>query len=195
MERVQAPGELTALLAGRRSPSVFDPEHELSDRDVDRLLLAAGWAPSFGNTQPWRFVVARRGDRGHRLLIPLLSRGNAGWVPAASAVFVAAAVTDREHPDDKAPTGPYAYYDLGQAAAHVTVQAESMGLRVHQFAGFDREAFAAAAGLPAHLTVLTGIAVGRYGDPEGADEQTRLRDARPRSRRPVAELIVELPPG
>ena len=53
------------LLRERRSPSVFDPRHELSGPDLASLLEAARWSPSCGNAQPWAFVVARRGDAAH----------------------------------------------------------------------------------------------------------------------------------
>uniref|UniRef100_UPI001601DDB2 nitroreductase family protein n=1 Tax=Nocardioides pelophilus TaxID=2172019 RepID=UPI001601DDB2 len=81
---------LAEPLRSRWSPSVFDAEHRLTAEEITTLLHAAQWAPSSGNLQPWRFVVCERGDAAHRAMVPHLSRGNSGWVPRASVVFLTA---------------------------------------------------------------------------------------------------------
>lgn len=187
--RAPQPGQdrLEEPLRSRWSASVFDPTHELTDADVERLLQAARWAPSAGNSQPWRFVVATRGSLAHKVLLEHLSRGNSGWVPRASAVFLTAAqVSDADDPS--LAYSDYAVYDLGQAAAHLTVQAAEMGLHVHQFAGFDHEALTEAFGIPSHFRLMTGIAVGVHGDPSEVAEHDAARELRPRVRRPIEEI-------
>ncbi|WP_229123203.1 nitroreductase family protein [Enemella evansiae] len=37
----------------------------MSDAEVDVLLEAARRAPSAGNSQPWSFIIGRRGDAIH----------------------------------------------------------------------------------------------------------------------------------
>lgn len=182
------------LLASRWSPSVFDPDHELTRDDLEVLLTAARWAPSSGNTQPWAFLVGRRGDATHRMIVESLSRGNSGWAPRASALLVALA---RIAEDPDAPParrrgggiGTYAEYGLGQAVAHLTVQARALDLHTHQFAGFDHHLVAARAGVPAHVKVVAGIAVGRHGDPGTADPSLVEREARPRTRQPLGAFV------
>ena len=127
---------LAEPLRSRWSPSVFDDEHEVDDDQLETLLRAAQWAPSWGNSQPWRFFVARRGDTTHGVLVEHLSRGNSTWVPRAAVVLITA--TQLRPDEDGEGGGEHAAYDLGQAAAHITLQAASMGLHAHQFAGFDR---------------------------------------------------------
>lgn len=173
---------LAEPLRSRWSPSVFDATHTMSDAEVATLLEAARWAPSAGNSQPWRFVVALRGSGAHDSLVPHLARGNAGWVPRAALVLLAGVeVVDVKDPDT-------ARYDLGQAAAHVTLQARAMGLHAHQFAGFDKAACAAALGVPDSVRLMTGIAIGVRGDPAEVDERDADRELRERSRRPLAEI-------
>jgi len=171
---------------------VFDAEAELDEPTLTTLLNAARWAPSAGNTQPWRFVVLRRGSPGHAALVEHLSRGNSGWVPTASVVFLAAAQMEAdpaEGPEARQPNQDYARYDLGQAAAHLTLQARAMGLHAHQFAGFDHEGTAEALGVPAHVRVFSGIAVGVKGDPTHAAERDAEREQRPRVRRDLADVV------
>lgn len=177
---------LTPLLRDRWSPRVLDDTHELSDEDLLLLLEAARWAPSTGNSQPWSYLVGRRGDDTFARILPTLSRGNSGWVPRASAVLVSLRQV-APAPGEEPGTYAYAAHDTGQAAAHLTVQAMSRGLVVHQFAGFDHDAVAAEFGVPDHVAVTAGIAVGRLGDPATADVPERDRSAR--TRRPLADFV------
>lgn len=179
------PVDIVEPLRSRWSPSVFDATHELSDAEITRLLEAAQWAPSSGNRQPWGYLVAVRGNDAHAALVPHLSRGNSGWVPRASVVFIAVAVTAPEGEEPGDPT--YPLHDLGQASAHLTLQAKAMGLDAHQFGGFDHEAVAEALGVPARARVVAGIAVGVRGNPAEVSERDAERDHRVRSRRPLSE--------
>jgi len=75
---------LHPLLSSRWSPTTFDTEHELSDAEVEVLLEAARWAPSAGNSQPWAFIVGRRGDPVQQRLASHLARSSAVWAATAS---------------------------------------------------------------------------------------------------------------
>lgn len=183
---------LAEPMRSRRSTRVFDDRHDLGDRDLELLLRAAQWAPSWGNLQPWAFVVARRGGPAHAALVPRLSRGNSGWVPRASVVIVTAArvAPDPGQPDDGGFKGEHsACYDLGQAAAHLSLQATAMGLHAHQFAGFDKDGLARDLGVPEWFRVLTGIAVGIPGDPAEVSDRDREREQRPRVRKDLSEFV------
>jgi nitroreductase len=177
---------LAEPMRSRWSPSIFDAEHRLSREQIETLLHAAQWAPSYGNTQPWAFVVAERGSASHRVLTRHLSRGNSGWVPRASVVFVTATQVGPDETGNELKGAFYACYDLGQAAAHLTLQARAMGLHAHQFGGFDRDAAARDLGVPDHFRVMSGIAVGVRGEPAEAPERDREREQRERRRQPLA---------
>ena len=182
-------GALLPLLRERRSTRSYDAEHVLADADLASLLEAARWAPSAGNSQPWALLVARRGDVAHRRFVPLLSRGNASWVPQAGALVFTLHRSATGPEEDALTYSDYAAYDLTQAVAQLTVQALSLGLAVHQFAGFDHEGLAELAGVPPHWEVTTGVAIGRELPADVAgDELLRERDRRPRARQPLAEL-------
>lgn len=176
------------LLAGRWSPVIFDRSHEISDNDLSLLLQAAQWAPSASNTQPWAFVVCRRGDQNHEALKPLLARGNASWVPDASVVLIGLAQVGEHEGPGAPPYSRYAEYDAGQAVAHLTLQARAGGMETHQFGGFDHDGTRAAFHIPNHFAVLAGIAVGLRADEtmiNAADPALRAKEQRARERRPV----------
>jgi nitroreductase len=190
--RDPAPG-LTPLLDGRWSSRVYDPTHRLTDVELTALLQAARWAPSAGNSQPWSFLVGRRGDRTHRTFVELLSRGNSFWAPRASALLITLHRTASE-PGSEFLYSEYAQYDVGQAAAHLTVQAQSMGLAVHQFAGFDHDRVAQRFAVPDHWRVTTGIAVGRLAPVESiedAEPSLALRERLRRRRNPLSDFVFE----
>ena len=55
----------------------------------------------------------------------------------------------------------FSVYDPGQAVAHMTFQAQSLGLSVRQFRAFDRDGLAAEFDVAPHWEVTTMSAVGR----------------------------------
>src|ERR1700760_4281285 len=79
--------ELLPLLRERRSVRTFDADHELGEPELAVLLEAARWSPSAGNSQPWAFLVGRRGAPAHTEFVPLLAPSVARWAPAASALL------------------------------------------------------------------------------------------------------------
>ena len=139
---------LHPLLAGRWSPTTFDASHELAASEIEALLEAARWAPSAGNSQPWAFIVGQRGDATHTRLVRYLARSSGAWAPAASVLV--ANLAHRYVEDTDWEYSEFSLYDLGQAVAHLTVQAQALGLHVRQFRAFDRGGLAAEFAVPQH---------------------------------------------
>jgi nitroreductase len=173
------------LLAERWSPRGFDQRHQVSDDQVTALLEAARWTASASNTQPWRFLVARRGDLAHRQLFAALAPGNQAWADAASVlVLVAARTTAGGTPQ------PWALYDTGQAVASLVTQAQAQGLSVHQMGGFDSDAVRAEFALDRELTPVVVLAVGRADPDAELPGHLAEREAAPRTRHPVSDLLL-----
>ncbi|MET1044649.1 MAG: nitroreductase family protein [Microbacteriaceae bacterium] len=173
-------------IAARWSPRAFDPRATLDDDTVDTLLEAARWAPSASNTQPWRFIVGRRGSAEFDAIVTGLLGFNQAWAPRASALIVSLTETHDSHGN------PYRWgaYDVGQAVAHLAIQAVSDGLAVHQMGGFDAAILRSAFDLPESLVPLSVTAVGRHGDATDLPESLQQREAAPRARKPLDELVV-----
>ena len=174
------------LLAERWSPRGFDQAHEIADGGLAALLEAARWAPSAQNSQPWRFLVTRRGDEAHGLLFAALAPGNRAWAGAASALVLVAA---RTVGDDGRPQ-PWALYDTGQAVAALVTQAQADGLAVHQMGGFDTAAVRAGFGLGDDLTPVVVVAIGRADHTARLPEPLAARETAPRTRRPLGDLLL-----
>ncbi|MGH3520582.1 MAG: nitroreductase family protein [Haloechinothrix sp.] len=172
------------LVARRWSPRAFAPEGEVSDEQLRAVLEAARWAPSYGNTQPARYLVGRRGDPVYARIFAALNDGNKAWAHRASALLVAIMVTRNEK-----GTIPLAEYGVGLASENLVLQAVAEGLAAHQMAGFDRDAIRKAFALPDHAAPLAAIAIGVQGSPELLGEQRRIdRERAPRTRLPLGEV-------
>jgi nitroreductase len=181
---------LHPLLAERWSPRAFDARHEASDAQLRTLLEAARWAPSANNSQPWRFIVAPRGSAAHEALFATLAPGNQLWAGAASALILVASQTV----DDEGAARPFAAYDAGQAVHALVTQAHAEGLVVHQMGGFNHPAAAEAFGLADSVTPLVVIAVGRRDAEVELPEPFATREAAPRTRLPLDELVLASTP-
>lgn len=174
------------VLAERWSPRAFDVTATVDESALTAALEAARWSPSASNSQPWRFVVARRGSEEFAAIEATLIGFNAAWAGSAGALIVAIAETA----DPNGKPQPWAHYDLGQAVAHLSIQAHSDGLHTHQMGGFDADALRASFALPERFVPMSITALGTVGSPDLLPEGTRERETAPRSRRPLADLFI-----
>ena len=181
---------LHPLLAGRWSPAKFDPAHEIAEDEIEVILQAARWAPSAGNSQPWAFIVARRGTKEHTRLIRHLAGSSATWAPSASVLI--ANLSHRFVEDTDWEFSEFSVYDLGQAVAHMSIQAQALGLHVRQFRAFDREGIAEEFAVPAHWEVTTLAAIGRAATDPGRTSALNNAGQPGRARRALDEILWPL---
>jgi nitroreductase len=174
-------------LATRWSPRAFDPDATLDHDDLIALLEAARWAPTWGKRQPVRFVVGRRGEAAFTTLTGLLKPGNSYAHPASALILLCA----DEGPDEK--TALYSGVDAGAAMTNLLIEAVSRELIAHPMAGFDAAGATAAFGLADGLRPLMVIAVGTLGDYGSVAPEIAERDALPRDRLAVAEIVLNWP--
>ena len=158
----------------------------VSEADLMRLLEAARWAPSSGNSQPWRFVYARAGTPHFDRLFQLLVEANRAWCVRAGALIVTLSKTKL---DNGNPARTHSY-DTGAAWMSIALQGSLMGLVVHGMAGFDRDRARVDLNVPEDIDVEAMIAVGHPGKVEDLSERDQARE-KPSTRRPVQELIFE----
>jgi nitroreductase len=177
---------INSVLAERWSPRSFDASEPLDEQKLTAALEAARWAPSAANSQPSRFIVARRGSAAFDTIVANLQGRNGMWAPSAAALIVG--VTEVTDVDGNAR--PWAKYDLGQALAHFSVQAHHDGLHVHQMGGFDASALRAAFDIDDRFEAVSVAAIGVLAAPEALPELLREREVAPRERKPLSELVL-----
>ena len=173
------------ILTHRWSPRAFantpvEPEQLLA------LFEAARWSASGGNSQPWAFIVVAQSDAdSFEKLVDTTMGFNKVWAKNAPVLVLAVAKPGRPG----TPVGKWSYYDVGQAVAHLSVQASALGLYVHQMAGFDGEKARALFSLPADTEPMTLFAIGYYGNADELPEELRTRELQPRTRKPLTEFV------
>lgn len=175
------------VLRARWSPRAFDAR-PVTDDELFSLFEAARWSPSGGNSQPWAFIVVRASDAdAHARIVSVLNPSNAVWAAAAPLLIVAIARRERSPGVDNL----WASYDLGQAMAHLSVQASALGLVVHQMGGFNRQSAREQFQVPEGYDPLVVAAVGAAGDPAALPEELRNREMQPRTRKALTEFVFE----
>lgn len=175
------------LLRRRWSPRAFSPE-PVPKEALRSILEAARWAPSASNRQPWHFIVAEKADKtGFERMLSCLDEGNQVWCKDVPVLLlnIARTVVEGGKPNN------YALHDCGQAAAHLTVQAATLGLYVHQMAGIEPDRIRALYAVPADYQPLTAIALGYIGKPEMLNDKLKARELAPRERRPQADFVFQ----
>lgn len=173
------------LLKKRWSPRSFKPT-SLTEDEIGSIMEAARWAASASNVQPWRFIVATRDQTEHfaKLLEPLAD-GNSMWAKNAGALVLAIAQNKNAEGKPQA----YAEHDLGQSNVMITLQVESLGLRAHQMAGFDKDKARELFDIPEGFTPMTYIAIGHQDEPEKLVDFLEEREKAPRTRKPLNEIV------
>jgi nitroreductase len=178
------------LFLERWSPRAFTGE-TISERDLLTLLEAARWAPSSYNSQPWRFIYARRDTEPWSRFLGLLAEFNQAWAKNAAALLILVSKTTLlpRGADKEVPSRTHSL-DAGAAWANLALQATRSGWAAHGMAGFDVARTAAELGVPADYRVEAAIAIGRPGDKSLLPEALRARE-QPSDRLPLAQLVSE----
>ncbi len=184
-QNLQAP--IHELFASRWSSRAFSPT-PVSAVQLASCLEAARWAPSCYNDQPWRFLVTdlHADPDAWQSMLDCLSPGNQRWARYAPILVLVSAANCFTH--DGSPNR-WGSYDAGQAALAFCLQATALGLVTHQMGGFDRDKVKDRFAVPADFTPMSVIALGNPGDPTGLEEELQQREAAPRQRKPLQEIV------
>jgi nitroreductase len=173
------------LFLKRWSPRAMSGE-PLSTAELMTLCEAARWAPSSGNSQPWRIAYARRETPEFASFFDLLEPGNQVWCARAAVLLV---VASRGVDDQGRRLGTHSF-DTGAAWMSLALQGTLLGLVVHAMAGFDSARAGAVVQLPAEHTIECMVAIGRPGARADLPESLRAREE-PNGRRPIGETLFE----
>ncbi|MGS0741833.1 nitroreductase family protein [Glaciimonas sp. GG7] len=174
----------------RWSPRAFTNE-EITEPALLSILEAARWAPSSYNSQPWRFVFARRRTPHWTTLLGLLNDFNRSWAENASALVVVLSKTTFAAPGStEEKPAPTHSFDAGSAWGYLALQASTSGWHAHGMAGFDKEKTRVELAIPDNFAIEMVTAIGKIGDkamlPAGLQEKEV-----PSPRLPLSALVSE----
>lgn len=160
----------------RWSPRAFNGENIPEDTLLG-FIEAARWAPSAYNSQPWRFLYARRDSADWQRYLSLLIEFNRGWAQHASALLVIVSKTSFVPPgkSEEQPAPSHAF-DTGAAWGFFALQAHLAGWHTHAMTGFDKELARRELKIPDGYEVQAMVAVGKRGDATSLPEALQARE-------------------
>jgi nitroreductase len=123
----QAEHPIESLFVDRWSPRAMSGE-AVSTADLMTLFEAARWAPSAGNTHPWRILYAHRDTEHWPVFFDLLVERNQKWCRNAAALLVFVSRTTNEETGKPLRTHSY---DTGAAWENLALQGTRAGRAWH----------------------------------------------------------------
>ena len=159
----------------------------ITQDELNVLFEAARWAPSAGNTHPWRILFAHRDSEQWLLFFGLLVERNQVWCRNAAVLLLFISRKTNEQTGRALITHSY---DTGAAWENLALQGTLSGLVVHGMAGFDYAHAKTTLNIPDDFQIEAMAAVGRPGPITVLPEDFQKRES-PNTRRPITELVVE----
>lgn len=148
----------------------------VDDKDIELVLEAARWAPSWSNTQCWRFIVVRDSDIKNSLADTLVAVGERPnraieAIKQAPVLIVACAELGKSGYYFREPGGPatdkgdWYMFDVALAMQNLALAAHSLGLGTVHVGAFDAGSAASILQVPEGFCVVEMTPLG-YPDGE-----------------------------
>jgi nitroreductase len=174
----------------RWSPRAFTQD-TIPESALQTFLEAARWAPSSYNSQPWRFVYARRGTEHWTRFLGFLNEFNRGWAQHAAAILIVLSKRTFALPGatDAVALASHSF-DTGAAWGYLALQASLSGWKAHGLAGIERDHIRAELAIPEDYAIEAAVAIGRAGDKASLSEALQKRET-PSPRQPLSSFAAE----
>lgn len=179
--------EIHELIKKRWSPRAFSTK-KIEKKSLIKILDAARWSASCFNEQPWRFIVGMKDqDKKWQNIYDVLAEGNQIWCKNAPILMLL--VTKKTFTHNQKPN-QWSDYDLGQAAAYISIQALTENIFVHQMGGFSASKARELFSIPEDFEPKTAMALGYPGHPDMLPDDLKKSELAPRKRRKLNELVL-----
>ena len=184
--------EVLEAIKTRRSIRKYKPA-PVDDKSVEIVLEAARWAPSWANTQCWRFIVVRDSGVKNRLADALIAVGDrpnraADAIKSAPVAVVACDELGKSGYYYREPGGPatdkgdWYMFDVALAMQNLTLAAHSLGLGTVHVGAFDAKRVETILGLPEGFCVVEMTPLG-YPEVESV--------VKPGKRKELSEIVSQ----
>ena len=150
------------LVSQRQSDRAFDPERPVEREKIERILESARLAPSACNAQPWKFVVVTDRELSRKVGKAAAGLGMNKFAKDAPVhiLVVEESANITSLLGGKVKDKHFPLIDVGIAAAHIVLAAESEGLGSCILGWFDEKEIKQLTGIPASKRLLLDIIVG-----------------------------------
>ena len=150
------------LVMSRQSDRAYDKEHSVEPDKLERILEAARLAPSACNAQPWKFVVVTDRELSRKVGKAAAGLGMNKFAKDAPVhiLIVEESANITSLLGGKVKDKHFPLIDVGIAASHIVLAAESEGLGSCILGWFDEKEIKQLTGIPASKRLLLDIIVG-----------------------------------
>ena len=177
------------IFLDRWSPRAFTGE-TIPDDTLATFFEAARWSPSSYNSQPWRFLYAKKDGPDFAKFLGFLNEGNQSWAKDASVLIILVSKKTMRVPNnDKEVFSRTHSFDTGSAWMSFALQASMSGWHAHGMVGFDYDAATKDLNVPDDHQVEMAIALGRQGDRSKLPERYQGMEV-PNVRKPISETTM-----
>lgn len=155
--------DLLELIQERRSIRKYE-EKAVSQADLDRILEAVRWSPSWTNCQCWEVVVVRDPETKEKLQATVAPKNPATKAVLAAPVLLAlcakTGVSGYYEKKETTKFGDWFMYDLGLATQSLCLMAHSLGLGTVIVGLLDHDQAARVLAVPDGYELVTLIPLG-----------------------------------
>jgi nitroreductase len=150
------------LVKSRQSDRAYDTTRDVEPEKLERILEAARLAPSACNAQPWKFVVVTDKELSMKVGKATSGLGMNKFAKDAPVhiLVVEESANITSLLGGKVKNKHFPLIDLGIAAAHITLAAESEGLGSCILGWFDEKEIKSLTGIPASKRLVLVITIG-----------------------------------
>lgn len=168
------------LVSSRQSDRVYDKERAVEPEKLERILEAARLAPSACNAQPWKFVVVTDKELAKEVGKATAGLGMNKFAKDAPVhiLIIEESANITSMLGAKIKNKHFPLIDLGIAAAHITLAAESEGLGSCILGWFDEKLIKKLVNIPSGKRLLMDIVIGYP-----------LKEKRKKIRKPAEKVI------
>lgn len=154
--------DFLALVTARQSDRAYDRNREVETDKLDRILEAARLAPSACNAQPWKFVVVTDKELSVKVGKATAGLGMNKFAKDAPVhiLIVEESANISSKLGGKVKGKYFPLIDLGIAASHISLAAESEGLGSCILGWFDEKKLKELTGIPPSKRLLLDITIG-----------------------------------
>ncbi len=161
--------ELKEAIMKRRSVRKFT-DYEITNNEVNELLEAARWAPSWANTQVWEFIVVRDKDVIQKVVSTYTETNPATKCSLAASVLIVGCAKTGISGTKRIPVessfSEWFMFDLGLAVQNLCLRAHDMGLGTVIVGSFDYALCKKYLSVPDGMEVVVVIPVGKPAVPD-----------------------------
>lgn len=150
----------------RRSVRAFT-DQQVTDKEIEKLIDAARWAPSAGNIQPWDFIIVREPQIKQGLCKAALNQEFIEEAPVVIVVCANPAQSAQRY--GSRGINLYCLQDTAAATQNILLAAQATGLSTCWVGSFNEEEAKSVLGAPDGVRPIAIVPVGH------AAERPRVR--------------------